>query len=379
MSDAPTPSSSPVTTENRSATGPRGSMGLAIAAVIVGVLPLLALALGGAIKLESLGAVTTAVYAGIALTAAGFILALAATIVNARGLAHGSILKTAISGVMLVVMVLFSALVVIPRVSNIQNLQNTIVPFAEKIRDNCKTPLNTETDHYKKVLADTPSISASEDPATIVQQLGTFATALSADIHMFQQDAQNLQTNLTNLQNLSVPVSKYQALHDGCIKDVQSTIAFLNSTSGVPTDQFLQTITGPNGIPALPDSIMPKAAKPIAIALVKANTPASYSATGLLQAAAQYATCANPFGTCSVQLTIPPGVPASAITSDFKTVYYVVLGGGYAQFVQGAMTQAANSTDPQLTAEGNQLTQDIKDTLRNNLAPLNVDVDKIVQ
>ncbi len=47
-------------------------------------------------------------------------------------------------------------------------------------------------------------------------------------------------------------------------------------------------------------------------------------------------------------------------------------------YVATVMDAAAASTDPALTAEGNQLKQDIKDILTNNLAPIKVDVNKIV-
>ncbi len=383
MSDNPPPQETPptpATPVTTTATAPKGKshnlggMALAIAGLVIGAVPVLALVFGKAFTVTTLDGVKSVATAGVVLVAVSGLLALVAVIVS---LLRKGTAATAIAAVTLLGMAAFLVTTVLPRVNNLNHLNNVIVPFGKSIQSNCQNPLNKVTADYKQAITDSPTIATTEPVTQILTQLGTFSTAMATDAKTFQQDAANLQTNLTNLQNLSVPDPKYQPLVAGCIKDVQGTLAFLNATTNqqIPTAQFIQSVEA--GVTAAPTTSIPAAAKPLVIALTQANIPSSYNAVTLLQAAAQYSACANPFGACSVQLTLPTGVSASA-AAQVTAIFYVVLGVGFDQFVNAAMTQAANTTDPQLTAEGNQLKQDIENTLTASLAPINVDAVSIV-
>jgi hypothetical protein len=345
-----------------------------IAGLVIGAVPLLALALGRFFTITTLSGVQTVATTGVILVAASMLVALIGLVVS---LVRKSTPATIIAAVTFVGMAAFLFTTVLPRVNNLQYLNNTLAPFGKSIQTYCQNPLNKTTADYKRAVADAPVISPSEPISTILQQLATFSTAMATDDKTFQQDATNLQPDLANLQKLTPPSSRYQPLVSGCIKDVQSTIAFLNDTTSqqIPTTQFLQGLDA--GVAALPTSTLPAKQKPVVLAIIHANVPASFDVITLLQTASQYAACANPFGTCPVTLTLPTGVPASAV-SQLSTLIFPILGVGYDQFVNAAMTQAANAKDPALTAAGNQLKQDIENILTSSLAPINVDAAAIV-
>lgn len=366
------------TVQKRSPLHPAGTT-LTVLGLIAGLVPVLALVFGSAIKLETLSAVQSAATIGTLLVVASAGLALIATIVNLlRPSSTGKGVSLIVSLVTLVGMAALLFTTVLPRDTNLQNLNNTLAPFGTSIRDNCQTPLNTETAHYNQVAKDSAPIT-STDPSQVVAALGGFASSMKTDATMFQTDATNLQGNLTNLQNLKVPESKYQALHDGCIADVQATITVLTGT-GITSDEtamFYSAIQ--TAVTGLPTTTIPAAAKPIILATIKNSLPSTYSFVSLLQTAAAYAGCGgNPLNACTtVQLTWPPKVPTSTQQS-LATFIYVIVGAGFTQFVNTAMMKAAAQSDPQLTTEGNQLKDDIKKILRDNLAPINVDVNAIV-
>ncbi|MBA3825546.1 MAG: hypothetical protein H0X24_16815, partial [Ktedonobacterales bacterium] len=149
-----------------------------------------------------------------------------------------------------------------------------------------------------------------------------------------------------------------------CKTDVGGTLAFL-SGNGIPTSAF---VTGLNQVV---DSQKPDASTSAVLKSVIASTiPATYNAGTLLKAAAQATTG-------QFQFSLPAGVPTSAQQS--LTVALIgTFALGFPGFTQQAFAQAASANDATLTQEGDQLEQDIKDTLKTNLAPFTVDADKIV-
>jgi hypothetical protein len=376
------------TTPKKSPLHPTGTT-ITIVGLIAGLVPVLVLAFGSAIKLETLDAVQSVATFGTILVLASGVLALVATIVNLlRPNSTGKLVSTIVSLVTLVGMAVFLFTTVLPRVNNLEYLNNTIAPFGHSIQNNCQTPLNNETARYNQVVKDSPALPATDSATQIISALGGFASAMTTDAQQFQTDATNLQGDLTNLQNLKVPESKYEDLlqytnpdgsQSGCIPDVKGTIALLNDTNNgqVPTAPFIQGIQ--QGVAELPTSEVPASAKPIIVATIKNSLPATYTAITVLQAAAAYAGCGgNPLSPCTaVQLKWPPKVPTSA-QQQLATDIYVIVGAGFTAYVNQTFTMIAAQTDNHLKMAGQQLQDDIKATLINNLAPINVDVNAIV-
>ncbi len=280
--------------------------------------------LTGSIQLESLDAVRTVLIGGVLLSIAAAVLGLIATALNLPGLrvpAMGRGFSTVFSGASLIAMGIFLFVVLLPRVNNVTNLNNTLAPFGTSILNNCQTPLDNETARYQQFSKDAhavPTPSASNQLA-FVQALSVFGLAMGNDISEFQKDSKTLSVALANLQALKAPSSKYNALVQGCITDVQGTIAFLNDASAskaVPTAQFVQELVQVV-VPQIPTSIIPAADKPFVIATITApgNFPSSYSAVGLLTAAAQFTT-QNPAPTITIprryRIKANPGTTSGA-------------------------------------------------------------------
>jgi hypothetical protein len=355
---------------------------LTIPAVLAGVAVLgtiLFQEIAGSIKLESINDVSNILVAGGLLSGAAVVLGAVATGLNIPALrvpTLGRGASTFFSGATLITMGIFFFVTLLPRASAVLNLQSTLAPFATSVRDNCQTPLDNETARYKQVAQDAHAVPSSPTPATI----SVFGVAMGNDVTALKQDVTTLSTALANLQKLKTPESKYDALLKGCITDVQGTIAFLNdatNSSAIPTAQFVQGLQ--QGVQGIPASIIPDAVKPAIIATIGApgNFPTTYSAEGLLAAAAQFVT-QNP---TPPSITIPAPIAAALTPADQATlISLVILVGeaGFPVYVATVMDAAAANKDPQLTSEGDQLKQDIKDILTNNLSPIKVDVNKIV-
>jgi hypothetical protein len=144
---------------------------------------------------------------------------------------------------------------------------------------------------------------------------------MATDVQVLQFDAAQLSTGAYALRNLTAPDARYQQLLQDCTTTVQNEIRFLDDPNG------------PNVIP-LP-------------APYNSQIP-SVTGIGLLQTSAAVASGQSPLG------TVPNG-----------TIEPLVI---------QALTQIVNTTNPQLTAEGQVLTQDIKNGLDTNLTPFKVTV-----
>lgn len=288
-------------------------------------------------------------------------LALLGTIFSLPGLMRrmspGRATSTVISGATLIVAALFMFLSLLPHVQNLQTLKSTTQPFAITIRDNCQTPLNTATSDYQQTAKDA---AATQAPAA-------FASAMQTDATKLQGDLTTLTNSLATLNATTAPQSKYQALLDGCKKDVSGDIAFLGSPQAIPTAQAL---AGADTLVDVNVSI-PAALKPSVKDSLMATLPTSLSALQLVNLAPLAATGGAPV---KLATDVPPGAEAT-VTGIVKSI----LAAGVPQIVAAAMNQAGAATDATLTSEGNQLSQDIKDTLTNNLAPFPVDVNAIVK
>ncbi len=301
----------------------RAGTALTIAAVVLLAVPLLYLLyalVNGHVTLNSSDAVNSLFTVGIVLTAVAGVLALLglalhgsglrssfATSTGSRsGLARGKGVQAGISAVLLIGSAAFLFTTLLPRASAVENLNNNIAPFALSLQANCQKPLNQ---------AEADITTAYNDAVKYAKDDQTFAAKMTSDAGTIQTDATTLSTAQAQLSALKVPDSKYQALHDGCVKDVESEINLITSSSALP-------------LPA------------VAVAVIHIQ---SLSVLSLLQDAAAVASG-------RITINAPDGSAQELAASVLQQV-------------------VSNNSDPTLTAEGNQLRDDINSTLKNNLAP----------
>jgi hypothetical protein len=309
-----------VSTATAEATKTKSSPGLfvTILGLLILVIPwlfVLYAQVTGSVSLSTPDAISTVLYGGIIVMGIAAGLGVIATLLNLielfgtprRGGASIvlSLLTAIAAGILLITIVL-------PRASTVQNLNDSVIPFAESISANCGAPLNKTTSDFQTALADAQN-NATDDSG--------FATAMGVDANVLEFDDAQLSQGVYALRNLSSPDAKYNALLQDCITTVENEI------------QFLIDPNGPNVIP-LP-------------APFNAQIP-SVTGIGLLQTSALVASGQSPFG------QLPKG-----------TIQPLVI---------QALTQIVNTTDPQLTAEGQALTNDIKNGLDTNLTPFKVTV-----
>jgi hypothetical protein len=304
---------SQTSTATKSAVG-RVGLGFTIASVVVLAVVLVKIlfaAIAGNVTLNSADDVTRLFTLGIILTGVAGVLGLVATIVHGMGLGKGFTTGKGVNtGISVVVLLASAALLfttLLPRANAVQNLNNKVVPFGYSMRDNCQTPLDNSQNDIKQDKTDADN-HATDDPG--------FAAAMGADITKIQADSSALNSALNKLNSTTAPDSKYQALLDGCVKDVKSEIALINDSSSIP----------------FPAAV---------VAIVHIQ---SVSVKELLTDGAAVA---------SGQITLT-GVPAHSAQMLVSQVLAQVV---------------SQNGDPQLTAEGNQLRDDINATLKNNLAP----------
>jgi hypothetical protein len=269
----------------------------------------------GNFSLSTSDAISTVLYGGIAAVATALGLGLLATLLNLAellGPTRPGSRSIALSLLTAVIAVLLLFVVVLPRASAVQHLNDQVIPFAESISANCKAPLDKTSSDFKTALADAQNNATSD---------AGFASAMPTDVTVLQFDDAQLSQGVYALRNLSAPDAKYNALLQDCITTVENEITFLDDPNG------------PNVI-RLP-------------APFNAQIP-SVTGIGLLQTSAAVASGQSPFG------TLPPG-----------TIQPLVI---------QALTQIVNTTNPQLTAEGQALINDIQNGLDTNLSPFKITV-----
>jgi hypothetical protein len=267
-------------------------------------------AINGSVTISTTDDVTNLFTRGIILTAASAGLGVLGLALNVPGLLAAprrGIATSGVSAALVLITALFLFVGVLPRAGAMQHLNDQVAPFARSMRDNCKAPLDAVTADITKARDDAKANLAND---------ATFAQAMQADANALNTDAQQLSTSKDALRAAKVPDSKYQQLKDDCIAAVNGEYSFLLDSNG-----------------------------PSAISL-PAPFNIKVSAIQLLQDGALAATGAVP------GLTLQPG--------SIEPLMVLALNQIVAQI---------NSGGQQLTAEGNALTQDIKDTLTNNLAP----------
>ena len=300
----------------------RTGTGLGVLGLLALAVPLLTLALGSqllGLAISTLAQVHQLATLGLILTLVAVVVGLFATVFTVPGIIGrrnmGRIVAAIISVGTLVGSLVFLFGTVLPRVTDLQQVQS-VADFGVKLRDNCQTPLNQTTADLAK--------ARDATQANLTNDAG-FAGAMSQAATDLTHDAQTLQANHAVLAGMSAPQATYQALLDQC----RGTVDAENS--------FLTDPASKNAI-ALPPPYNALAA--------------TVSAIQLVQTAGQLAAGIGP-------VTVPAG-----------TLEPLVL---------QALTQAAAATNPTLTQLGDQLKQDLKHSLTNDLAPLKVEVDAIVK
>ncbi|PWT74026.1 MAG: hypothetical protein C5B60_07375 [Chloroflexi bacterium] len=309
-----------MSTATAEATKTRSSAGqfITILGLLILVIPWLVVLYAlvtGNFSLSTSDAISTVLYGGIAAVGTALGLGVLATLLN-LGEVFGPTRRggttIALSLVTAVIAAVLLLAIVLPRASAVQHLNDQVIPFAESISANCKAPLDKTSSDFKLALADAQNNATSDTG---------FASAMTTDVNVLEFDDAQLSQGVYALRNLSAPETKYQALLQDCITTVENEIAFLVDPNG------------PNVIP-LP-------------APFSSQIP-SVTGIGLLQTSAAVASGQSPFG------TLPPG-----------TIEPLVI---------QALTQVVNTTNPQLTAEGQALVQDIQNGLDTNLSPFKVTV-----
>jgi hypothetical protein len=266
--------------------------------------------LTGSVTISTTDDVTNLFTRGIILTAAAAglgVLGLGLNVPGLLGAPRRGIATSGVSAALVLITALFLFVGVLPRASAVQHLNDQVAPFARSMRDNCKAPLDAVTADLTK---------ARDDARANLTSDAAFAKAMQTDADALTTDAQHLATSQDALRAAKVPDAKYQQLKDDCIAAVIGENSFLLDSNGAS-----------------------------AIAL-PAPFNIKVSAVQLLQDGALAAAGTIP------GLTLQPG--------SIEPLMVLALNNIVAQI---------NSGGQKLTDEGNVLTQDIKDTLTNNLAP----------
>jgi hypothetical protein len=271
--------------------------------------------LTGSVSLSTSDAVSTVLYGGIIVVGIAAGLGVVATLLNLTeffGTPRRGGLSILVSLLTVIVAAILLITIVLPRASAVQHLNDSVIPFAESVNANCKVPLDKTSSDFQLALTDAQN-NATRD--------GGFADAMTTDAALLEFDDAQLSQGVYELRHMSAPDAKYNQLLQDCITTVENEITFIDDPNG------------PNVIP-LP-------------APFNAQIP-SVTGLGLLQTGAAVASGQSPLG------QLPNG-----------TIEPLVI---------AALTQIVNTTDPQLTAEGQALVQDIKNGLDTNLAPFKVTV-----
>lgn len=268
----------------------------------------------GNVSLSSADQVTALFRNGILLCIAALVLGVVALALSAPGLLRAprqGIVQAAVAVVLLILTAAFLLAMVLPRANAIQTLNDKVVPFAFSMRDHCQTPLG----------AVTPDLAKARDDATryLTDDAG-FATAMQADVAKLQADVQTLNANVAPLQATTVPLDQFKSLKADCVTALGGEVDFLTNSQGT------------NAIP-LP-------APYNAIQATIAPIP-------LIQVGIAEATGTGP-------VTLPPGTIEPLISEALAQVITL---------------SSVSPFGQHLTAEGDDLTQYISDTLTNNLAP----------
>lgn len=264
---------------------------------------------------------------GIIVTGAAGVLGLVGLLLSVPGLLKGArtgrVVTTLVSVVVLVASAVGLVAVLLPRAGAVSNLNDKVQPFALSLQQNCQTPLNNLSSHESEILTHSfqTKTGAAEDDAR-------FADLLQGDIANLQKDATDLKAASDKLGKLTAPSGPayYAELLKHCQDDVAGQADFLTND------------TGANAIP-LPapfSAIAPKA-----------------SLTTLVKGSALVASGTSPLG------PLPPSTVQTVLATAMQQVI-------------------ASSKDQVATDDGNKLQADIAKTLTDNLSPIAVDTDAVI-
>lgn len=291
-----------------------GGAALSGVALAVPLLYALYAAITGGVTLSSNDDITSLFTTGIIITSVASVLALIATglgLPGAMAAPRRGLATTGTAAGLLVVSALLLFAVLLPRAGAMQNLNDHVAPFAKTVRDTCRSGLNAVTADLTTA-RDHAKAFATNDVA--------FAGYMLNDALALNTDQKNLALGIAKLNAVDAP-DKYQQLKKDCLASMGGQLLFLNSAAA------------PNAIalPAPYNALAPKV-----------------SAIQLLQLGAQVASGKSPVGQ----------LPAGTIQP--------IMAGALTQIVDAINNSESGK---KLKAEGDALTQDIKDTLNNNLAP----------
>ena len=332
-----------VETATKSSTLTRVGLGVFVLGFIALAIPLgylLYANINGNVTLATAGAINNLLTFGVILTVAATVLALAAVGLHMPGLLKAP-RQGLITGVLSVVLLLGAAAflftTMLPRTQAVQRVNDKLAPFGMSLETNCQNAIGQAQKDLKNAQYDAQNMADLGDDAT-------YTTLVKNDVAALQTDGTTLTNGLAALNKLTAPDSKYQALLDGCKKDVTSEIAVV-SNKGIPLQQAMQSPDAQAALQGILASLTPAQAKSLAQTLTGfvALNPQIDAVTLLQDSAA----------------AVGPTLPAGSV----ETFVALVLTG----------VNKANS-DPTLTAEGNTFKADVKKILDDNLAPFVVTV-----
>lgn len=290
---------------------------LGLVAIAVPFLVLLYAQTNGDVQLSTADQINTLLTTGIVITIAALVLGALALIclvlATVRARRTGRIVGLVLALIVVVASAGFLVSTMLPRAAAIQHLNNKVVPFAQTLQANCQTPLNNTTAHLNSTLQDVQN-DVSDDAG--------FAAAMQIDQNNLQNDATALTNGLNTLKNTTAPDAKYQPLLQDCVATVKVEVDFLTNDTG----------TNAIALPAPYSTLVPGG---------------TVSGIDLLKDSA---------------LVASGGVPIHIKPGTIQPL------------VAFALQQVLAVTNPKLTQEGDQLVQDIHDTLNTNLAPFVVTV-----
>jgi hypothetical protein len=300
----------------------------AVLALIAFLIPVVAVLLGaiGVVQMNTSDDIKSLFSNAVIIGIIALALAVVATLLNLPGLfsePRQGVLTLIGSVLLLLLSAGFLFGLVLPRASAVQNINDNIVPFAQAMRDNCKTPLNATIEDLRTIRS--VSVANNTNDAGYAGTVGTYITTLRTD------DAK-LADGISGVLQTKVPDPKYQDLKDQCLLSLRGLQGFLDQNGAVPIPAALGTLLAPLA-PALGSS-----------ALVANGSIASVSGFGLLNLSVLVAGSG----------AAPAGTGQTAVTA--------------------AMNKVIGSTNQRLTDDSDALVKDIKDGLDNNLAPFQVNV-----
>jgi hypothetical protein len=294
----------------------RLGLGGAILALIAFLIPAVYLLLGatGAVQMNSKSDITGLLTGAVIVGVIALVLAVLATLLNLPGLfadPRNSLGALIASALLLLLSAGFLFGMALPRAAAVQNLNDNIIPFAQTMRDNCKAPLTAAVDDLTTARNFADTSKTSD---------GGYAGGMGAYIGVLHIDDGNLASGISVIQQTTVPDPKYQTLKDECLKSLKGMVNFLDNAQAVPLPSPFDKLIAP-----------------------------TVSGFTLLNTSVAVAGGAVP---------LPTPLPTGTVQT----------------LISQALTQVINTKNPALTKAGDDLTNDIKNGLNDNLSPFKVNI-----